>query len=308
MENRNIAILIFEGVQIIDYSGPYEAFGQAGFAGRNAFDVFTVAETTQTITTAMGMSVNPKYAFDDCPPIHVLVVPGGSVTQHLDNARMIDWIRAQADQAEMVLSVCNGAFYLAKAGLLDGLEATTTALLIDNLQTAAPNTHVVSDRRFVDNGKIITAAGLSSGIDGALHVIGKLLGRAWAQQTALNMEYDWRPTSNYTRAMLADMHLPEGLYHHILQTGEPLNIEGDTDYWEETWRIQPDISVAELKQDLHSRLTTEEQWVRLNGSPDDTYSEWNFSDGQGRAWRATINIAQQDDAIHIGMRIDRTTA
>ncbi len=144
---KKVAIFIFDGVQIIDYAGPYEVFGQAGF------EVFTVAEKTDAITTAMGMSVNPKYTLDNHPQPNILLIPGGGVTRHQDKPNVIQWIRNNATQAEAVLSVCNGAFFLAKAGLLDGLEATTFASLIAGLQTAAPKTKVVSNKRFVDNGK-----------------------------------------------------------------------------------------------------------------------------------------------------------
>ena len=166
---RNLAILIFDGVQIIDYTGPYETFGHAYSNDGPAFNIYTVSEKTNSITTAMGMSVNPKYSFENAPKPDVLLVPGGDVNGQLENAVVIKWIKDRAKDAEIVLSVCNGAFILAKAGLLDGLEATTTSGLIASLRQTAPNVRVVDDRRFVDNGKIITAAGLSSGIDGSLH-------------------------------------------------------------------------------------------------------------------------------------------
>ena len=204
---RNVAILIFPGVQIIDYTGPYEVLGHASVNGQRAFRIYTVSETTDPITTAMGMTVVPAFAFDRAPKADVLVVPGGGVDPHLENPAYLRWLRASAKDAEVVLSVCNGAFFLAKAGLLDGLEATTFAGLIEELKTAAPKTKVVSDRRFVDNGKIVTAAGLSSGIDGALHVIEKLYGKGAAQVAAVGMEYDWRPDSGWARASLADRHL-----------------------------------------------------------------------------------------------------
>ncbi|HEX8922649.1 MAG TPA: DJ-1/PfpI family protein, partial [Pyrinomonadaceae bacterium] len=172
---RNLAILLFDGVQIIDYTGPYETFGHAFKKDGGAINIYTVAEKAGPITTAMGMSVNPTYSFENAPQPDILVLPGGGgVWKQLEAPGVISWVQDKAQKAEVVLSVCNGAFFLAKAGLLDGLEATTTFSLIARLKEAAPKAKVVDNVRYVDNGKIITTAGLSSGIEGSLHVIERL--------------------------------------------------------------------------------------------------------------------------------------
>ncbi|HKV40769.1 MAG TPA: DJ-1/PfpI family protein, partial [Blastocatellia bacterium] len=195
---KEVAILIFNGVQIIDYTGPYEVFGEAGF------HVYTVSETSDPIITTMGMKVIPNYTFDNTPKPDIVVVPGGGVTRTQTNPVVLKWLRDASEKAEMVLSVCNGAYILAKAGLLDGLRATTTAHLIDGLAAAAPNIKVVHDQRFVDNGKIITAGGLSAGIDGAIHVVSRVMGSGNAQALALGMEYNWDPATGFVRPALAD--------------------------------------------------------------------------------------------------------
>ena len=247
---RNVAILIFPGVQIIDYTGPWEVLGHASVNGQPAFRMYTVAETTDPITTSMGMSVNPTFRFDNAPKPDLIVVPGGNVDPHLSNPAIIGWLRENARGAEVVLSVCNGAFFLAKAGLLDGLEATTFAGLIDELKEAAPKTRVVSDKRFVDNGKIVTAAGLSSGIDGALHVIEKLFGKGTAQVAAVSLEYDWRPDSGYARASLADRRLSPGFDAIREFSRTVVRHEGTRDRWETSWKIQTDASAASVMQRL----------------------------------------------------------
>ena len=117
------------------------------------------------------------------------------------------------------MSVCNGAFILASAGLLDGLSATTTNGNIPRLRTQFPKINVVEDRRYVDNGKIITAAGLSAGIDGALHVVELLMGKGAAEQTALVEEYDWHGNSRFVRASLADHVLPNLYLSRTMATG-----------------------------------------------------------------------------------------
>src|SRR5262249_55059194 len=176
---KKAAILIFDGVEIIDYTGPYEVFGASNF------DVYTVAATPDPVTTAMGMKVVPKYTFADAPQPDVLVVPGGSVRAARQSAPTLKWVTDTTQHTAHTMSVCNGAFILASAGLLDGLTATTTYHLLGDLASDYPKVKVVDDRRFADNGKIITAAGLSSGIDGALHVVEKIYGPGRAQSVAL---------------------------------------------------------------------------------------------------------------------------
>src|SRR4051812_42533389 len=154
---RNLAIFLFEGVQIIDYTGPFEVLGAAHDGREHLFNVYTVSEKGEPITTNMGMTVIPKYSFANMPKTDVLVLPGGNVSAQLSNENVINWVKDTTQKAEFVLSVCNGAFYLGKAGLLDGLTATTFAGLIDELRELAPKARIVTDQRFVDNGKIITS-------------------------------------------------------------------------------------------------------------------------------------------------------
>lgn len=185
-ERLKVAILIFDEVQIIDYTGPYEVFGGAGF------DVFTVSKKGDEITTVYGMRVDPKYSFADCPDPDILLVPGGDVIATQNDSEVRAWLRKTADKAEHVLSVCNGAFILAKTGLLNGLSATTTRHLTGGLANAAPNITVVENVRWVDNGKIVTAGGLSAGMDAALHVVSKIRGMEYAETLAYRLEYFWQ--------------------------------------------------------------------------------------------------------------------
>lgn len=289
MKPINVGVLIFQGVQIIDYTGPYEAFGQAGFGQKRFFKPFTVSLNTEPIQTAMGMTVVPSFDFDSCPGVDILVVPGGGVNQHLENEALLDWIRKTADSSTHTLSVCNGAFFLAKAGLLDGLSATTTAGLHNRLQELAPNTRVVQDQRFVDNGKIVTTAGLSSGIDGALHIISKECSPGWAMQAAVNMEYDWRPDSNYTRAMLPDLRLPGQLYHaFILPDGDLLLAEGDLHHWLEKWRVQSNSAAAEVQQAVNDWISAETNWQQSNG-------HWHFQGDDGTEWETAVLVSSNGD-------------
>ena len=210
---KKIAILVFDGVEIIDYSGPYEVFGTEGF------EVYTIAETLKPIVTNMGLTVVPKYTFANAPAPDVIVVPGGDLTAPKDSPATLSWITDQTLRVEHTMSVCNGAFLLAKLGLLNNLTVTTTYSLLTTMRARYPTVHVVDDQRFIDSGKIITTAGLSSGIDGALHVVSLLHGQGRAQQTALNMEYNWQPDQHFARAALADSHIPDDFDLNSLRRG-----------------------------------------------------------------------------------------
>jgi putative intracellular protease/amidase len=290
---RNLAIFVFEGVQIIDYTGPWEVFGHA-MSGEHetAFEIYTVAPKAGPITTAMGMSVNPKYTFANAPKADVLVLPGGNVDDFMDDPKVQQWIRESAKDAEIVLSVCNGAFFLGRAGLLDGLEATTFAGLIDELQKAAPKARVVRDKRFVDNGKIITSAGLSSGIDGALHVLERLFGKGSAQVAATSLEYDWRPEGGYVRAMLADRYL-RGAYDAVRQFERTVvSHEGNRERWETRWLLKTDLAPTEALARFEKSVPAANGWSRdpsaaSAASPGIARSVWRYRDEKGQQWVAT---------------------
>ena len=188
---RNVAIVIHEGVELLDFAGPGEVFAAAE-RGR-AFNVYTVAETTKPITSQRFLSVNPQYTFDNCPKPDLVVIPGGATRVLLSNPKAMAWVKETTKEAEVVLSVCTGAFVLAQAGLLDGKEATTHYGSLEQLAKQYPKITIRPDKRLVDNGKLVTAAGVSAGIDGALHVVARLCGAEAARGTAKYMEYRWEP-------------------------------------------------------------------------------------------------------------------
>jgi transcriptional regulator GlxA family with amidase domain len=191
-ETRNVAILIWDRVELLDFAGPGEVFAAAG--GDGVFNVYTVGPTRASIVSQGFVTVTPEYGFGDSPKPDIIVVPGGGTSSIRDNPEMMAWFKDVAQGAEVVMSVCTGAFVLLDAGLLDGREATTWHGRIEDLREAAPKTVVHADTRFVDNGVVITTAGISAGIDGALHVVSRLLGEAEARSTARYMEYDkWVP-------------------------------------------------------------------------------------------------------------------
>lgn len=195
---RTVGILIFDEVEVLDFCGPFEVFSSARPAGKDGagdrlFRVVTIAEEVRTISARGGLLVQPHYAIDDHPPLDILLVPGGFGTrQVLTNDRLLAWIGEQGRRVELATSVCTGAFLLAATGLLDGLRATTYWSVVQNLGERYPAVTPVGDARFVDEGRVVTAAGVSAGIDMSLHVVARLHGEAAADWTARLMEYDRR--------------------------------------------------------------------------------------------------------------------
>jgi len=296
VRTRNLAIFIFEGVQIIDYTGPFEVLGQAHDGSKPLFNVV------------------PKYSFADMPKTDVLVLPGGGVRPHLENAKVIKWVQDTSANAEYVMSVCNGAFFLGKAGLLDGLSATTFYGLIDQLKVLAPKARVVTNQRFVDNGKIITTAGLSSGIDGALHLIEKISGRGRAQEVALNLEYNWQPDVPYARASFADRYLRKLLGAEGFKLPEGtgwtvLNQQGGKDAWEKNWQVTLNTTAPELLKLIDAKLS--EGWTRVSGvaNRDGAKSLWRFSDEEGMEWGAVAEVEPNEqlaNSFHLRIMFARS--
>jgi len=188
---RRVAILIFDDVEVLDFAGPFEVFAVADeLQGHAVFDVFTLAEGSGTVRAVNGLKVVPDHTLESAPAPDVLVVPGGAGTRALlRRPALLEWIRTRARRAEITLSVCTGALVLARAGLLDGLRVTTHHEVLDLLRELAPAATVDPSRRFHDNGALLTAAGISAGIDCSLHVVGRLLGPAAAEATMRYMEY-----------------------------------------------------------------------------------------------------------------------
>ena len=193
MGDRTLAILIFDDVEVLDFCGPLEVFSVANcFVDPRAFNVLTTSEKRGPVLACGGLSVNPQHMLSDCPPADLLLVPGGQGTRReMHNHTVIEWIKRTSEKAELILSVCTGALLLAKARQLDGLDATTHHGSFDLFRQVAPTARIHTDRRFVDNGRVICSAGIAAGIDMSLHVVGKLLGRHVAEKTAKQMEYPW---------------------------------------------------------------------------------------------------------------------
>jgi len=188
-----VAVVVHEGVEVLDFTGPAEVFAHARKDGRRACHVFTVAPRTGLCRTGQGVTVAPDFTIDNCPRIDILVIPGGATQKLTNDKKFMDWVRTRFPDTKIVMTVCTGAFTLADQGLLDGLGATTHFSAIPGLRRASSKIDVKEGARWVDNGHVITTAGISAGIDGALQVVSRLFGKEAAQSAAHDMEYDWQP-------------------------------------------------------------------------------------------------------------------
>ena len=194
MNKRNLAILIFDNVEVLDFAAPFEVFAiTSELNNYELFNVFLVAESQITYKAVNGLQVVPNYEIFNCPHPNILVVPGGVGTRtQMNNQKLITWIQQISARAELVMSICTGARLLAKAGLLDGLEVTTHHEVYNELRQLVPTATVNERKRYIDQDKILTTGGISAGIDGSLYVVDKLLGQEIARQTAIYLEYDWQ--------------------------------------------------------------------------------------------------------------------
>jgi putative intracellular protease/amidase/YHS domain-containing protein len=197
-----VAFLISEGAQMIDFAGPWEVFQDVMVPGRmdHPFRLYTVSESTSPIRTSGGMKIVPDYTFENAPAPKVIVIPA----QSQPSEATLEWIRKSTKTTDVTMSVCTGAFVLAKTGLLSGKAATTFHGAFVSFANEFPDIHLKRGARFVEDGNLATAGGLSSGIDLAVRVVERYFGREVAQKTAYNMEYQglgWmNPDSNQVYA------------------------------------------------------------------------------------------------------------
>jgi transcriptional regulator GlxA family with amidase domain len=205
MTRRTVGILVFPAVEVLDFCGPFEVFSVTRLdEGRrreesSPYDVRLVAERTEVVAATGGLKVVPDHTIDDCPPLDVLVVPGGWGTRReVDNERLLGWIAERGRRVEVLASVCTGSMLLGRAGLLDGRRATTHWRSLARMRESFPGVTVVEDEHVVGDGNVLTSAGISAGIDLALRVVARNHGEEVARRTARHMEYPF-PEDNRRR-------------------------------------------------------------------------------------------------------------
>ena len=208
MERKRVGIVLFENVEVLDFSGPFEVFSatrlneERRLEEPSPFEVVLVAEKNALVVTTGGMKVIPDHTFESCPQLDILVVPGGWGTRkELKNPVLLNWLRVRASEVETLTSVCTGSMLLGFAGLLDGHKATTHWRSLDWMRQAFPAATVDCDKHVVEDGSVFTSAGISAGIDMALKVVARHYGENIAQATAKHMEYRY-PDDNARRIQL----------------------------------------------------------------------------------------------------------
>ena len=191
----NIGVALFEGAEELDWAGPWEVLAAWALQWPDdGVHVFTLAREDRPVTCAKGLRVLPDETWETAPPLDVLVYPGGRGTRReLQDEAVLDWIRDLAAGDTVVASVCTGSLVLAAAGLVDGKPATTHWGSLELLPTLGREIEVRPDDRFVDNGNILTAAGVSAGIDMALHLVARLHSTERAREVRRYIQYDPEP-------------------------------------------------------------------------------------------------------------------
>jgi transcriptional regulator GlxA family with amidase domain len=201
MDRQRVGILIFDGIEVLDFCGPFEVFSVTRLneekrrEDSSPFEVVLVAQKAESVTTTGGMSVLPHYTFENCPLLDIFVVPGGWGTrEQMGNPVLLEWLCGRAAQVRLLAAVCTGSMLLGAAGLLDGYRATTHWRSLDWMRDSFPSVTVDSGRHFIEDGRRWTSAGISAGIDMSLKIVAHCHGEAVARATAKHMEYPYPET------------------------------------------------------------------------------------------------------------------
>ena len=290
--DKKVAVLLFPGVEIIDFSGPWEVFGAAGMT------VFSVAQSDAEVRTSMGLKLKPDYTFNNVPEPDIILVPGGNV--NTSDTTTVQWIKNMSKKTEHTMSVCTGAFYLAAGGLLDGLKSTTHFFSVEALHQMAPRSTVTDSVRYVDNGRIITAAGLSSGIDAAFHLVSVYIGKAETKKLANALEYRWDEEDQFIRGKLADKYV-----QGFLNTLTPfdytmLDYNGNESKWLVRLDLKTELSQFELQKLFSYEFEMANGWKQSQRK-----DRWNFKDN-GKNWNALLSIYKSgNDAYSVYFKVNQ---
>lgn len=198
---RTLGVLLFPGFELLDAAGPMELWGNM----ERAIRLVTVAKQAGEVKSAQGVRLVADHSFADSPKLDFILVPGGmSAFQVLKDAETLDFVRARSKEAELTMSVCNGASILAATGILDGRSATTNKAFWDTCIAAGPKVKWVHKARWVDDGNVVTSSGVSAGMDMTLHVIARFFGLKTAERLANVTEYEWHRDASWDP--FADLH------------------------------------------------------------------------------------------------------
>ncbi len=296
-QSVSVGILLFNGADIMDVTGPWSVFSHAHLSVR------TVAKTTDDVQLSGGLVLTPDYHLEDFPKVDVLVIPGGGPAESNQDPQIVSWLKAQRDSVETMFSVCSGAFLLGKAGILDGQQATTFASLIPQFEQEFPEVRVLRDVKYTNNGNVFTSAGLSSGIEASYQVLAEYYGQGFAQNVANHMEYDWDIKSDYARTQLADNYLLS-LQSIVSLFAQDFSYSyGGVDQWEYRFELRSGIEEAQFLSTLREELKGQIAWTDV-GPASLTGRLENKLLGPGIIH---INTATQDEKHAVTITANRVT-
>jgi putative intracellular protease/amidase len=305
---NNVGFLLFNGVEVIDFAGPYEVLSYGDKNGKSFFKLYTVAKNNDTLVASGGMVLKPNYTFATAPRFDYLVIPGGDLRHVFNDSSTLNWIRKSYSKSKVIMSVCNGAYLLAKANILNGRTATTTAggAYAGKLADYAKDCKVVFDRKFVRDGNVITTAGLSSGIEGALSLIQSEIGNGAAQYAALAMEYDWRPDAPFVRALLPDMTYINSVRSMVGQFGGCVILtQGDLEKWETRIEFGSQHDPKLLWTSITGFLQQKDNWVfpqarsRVDSTSEKFKAQSTFTDVRGRSCAGDLQLERSGDGRNV---------
>lgn len=193
-ESRRLGVVLYPEFELLDVFGPLEMFGLL----KGMIDITVVAERKGPVLSAQGPEVVAACDFRDCPPLDLILVPGGWGTRgEVGNPAILDFLRERVPRCEVGMTVCTGAALFAKAGLLDGKRATTNKMAFQWVTEQGPKVEWVREARWVEDGKLATSSGVSAGIDMALAVIAKLFNPTVSENLAIATEYEWHRDASW---------------------------------------------------------------------------------------------------------------
>ena len=256
VKRPRVGIFLFSRADVMDVSGPLSVFEHAGF------QIVTFARSNDVVRVGMNLELKPDFTLENLPSVDILVLPGGGLAESdPGNEQIVQFIKERYEETDILFSVCSGAFFLGEAGLLDSQTATTFASLIPMLTQNYPKAVVRNDVKYTDNEKVITSAGLSSGIDAAFHVVSRYYGVGRAQDIANHMEYPWKRANDYARSQLADNYLGGIKGIVSLFTTEYYESYGDNNYWELRYTLTRQMPSEKILSLLVKELDKQSNWT-----------------------------------------------
>ena len=291
------AMLIFDQADIMDVTGPWSVMAH------NGVNVITVAKSKAPVTIGTSMELMPDFTFESLPDVDILIFPGSGIAETNPGEESIqNFIKDRQPSTEVLFSVCSGAFFLAEAGVLNGQDATTFASLIPRLESDYPEINVLNNVKYVDNGKTVTSAGLSSGIDASFHVVSKFRGEGMVQDVANHMEYPWSRQEDYARSQLADNFFT-GIKGVIeLFAKEYVYSRGDRNTWEYRYILAEKHKPDKVLKMLNKELQKTSKW-RLKSLSKSALTGWFDHNTLGKG---IIDMVAQEQGGEVILKVVAT--